>query len=135
MARRISGVGLVTVSLRRSMVVTFVPEVPLADCGSRIVLMMPMPRFGLCAQICNTVWRKFTVTIPAGLVWPNPPPEKAGHMEQQLEPKQRSQDQPGTDAPAASPPLFRPQEGELETASSDLRRLERRDWWRLGFVM
>jgi hypothetical protein len=56
-------------------------------------------------------------------------------MEQQTEPRQRSQDQPGTGAPVAPPPLFRPREGELETASSDLRRLERRDWWRLGFVM
>lgn len=30
---------------------------------------------------------------------------------------------------------LRPKEGELESASSDLRRLERRDWWRLMFVL
>jgi hypothetical protein len=54
---------------------------------------------------------------------------------EQLQPNQRSQDQPGTDATVASPEPFRPKEGELENASSDLRRLERRDWWRLSFVL
>ena len=36
---------------------------------------------------------------------------------------------------SAPDPPVRPNEEELEGASSDLKRLERRDWWRLGWVL
>jgi hypothetical protein len=52
-----------------------------------------------------------------------------------LQPNQRSQDPVGTLEPATQPAPLRPKEEELELASSDLRRLERRDWWRLVWVL
>lgn len=54
---------------------------------------------------------------------------------EQLQPSQRSQDPAGPETAVASQTPLRPHEAELESASSDLRRLERRDWWRLGFVL
>lgn len=67
---------------------------------------------------------------------------------EQVQPSQRSQDPVGTDEPLSPQAALRPEEGspapqaplrpkaeELETASSDLRRLERRDWWRLVWVL
>ena len=53
----------------------------------------------------------------------------------QPEPTQRSQDQDAMVEPATSPVSTRPKEEALELASSDLRRLERRDWWRLTVVL
>lgn len=54
---------------------------------------------------------------------------------EQLLPKQRSQDPVATVETATLPIPVRPKEEELELASSDLRRLERRDWWRLAVVL
>ena len=53
----------------------------------------------------------------------------------QLQPTQRSQDPVATVETATPPASLRPKEEELELASSDLRRLERRDWWRLAVVL
>jgi hypothetical protein len=55
-------------------------------------------------------------------------------MDQPLQ-KQRSQDPAGTAEPATLAVPLRPKEEELELASSELRRLERRDWWRLVVVL
>ncbi len=59
----------------------------------------------------------------------------------EFQPNQRSQDPVGTEELAAAEtralpdPPVRPKEEELEDANTDLKRLERRDWWRLGWVL